>query len=148
MSTDDEDAWSELYAYTLSRGDAEFVHQHVVDARCAQDADATTPFMRLSFALVGLYLHVERGYTGRQVQQVHTMLARRRPTWPALVVPSAAERPGVTARDLLAIPAGAPRDAAISAWCAEVWKVYEPCRRAIIDILNAALPATVTPLEP
>jgi hypothetical protein len=35
----EEDAYHELCAYTLQRGDAAFIHQHVVDAFAAQRAD-------------------------------------------------------------------------------------------------------------
>ena len=128
------DAAATLTAYTLERGDAAFVHQHVVDALCAQDADASTPPMRLVFALVGLYLHVERRETGRQIQQAHAALAKRRPTWPKLTLPVA--RGALSAQDVLAEPAGAPRDAAIDAWCASVWAAYSPCRDAIVEFLR------------
>jgi len=32
MSADSDDARERLFAYTLERGDAAFVHQHVLDA--------------------------------------------------------------------------------------------------------------------
>jgi hypothetical protein len=104
MRTLDE-AQAELLAYTLGRGDAAFVHQHVVDALAAQRADAETTAMQLTFALVGLYLQVERAYTGRQIQRVHARLARRRPLeWPAVVPPAA--RGSITAADVVAGTAG------------------------------------------
>ena len=123
-----------LYAYTLERGDAAFTHQHVVDALCAQGADASTPPMRLVFALVGLYLHVERGSTRRHVQRVHAALAKQRPVWPTLSLP--ATRGALTVRDVLAAPAGPPRDAAIDAWCAAVWSAYSPCRDAVVSFVR------------
>jgi hypothetical protein len=131
---DASDVASALYAYTLARGDAAFVHQHVVDALCAQEADAATPPMRLVFALVGLYLHVELGNTGRQVQRVHAALARRQPVWPTLPLPAA--RGAITAQAVLAAPEGPPRDAAIDAWCAAVWAAYSPCRDAVVGFLH------------
>lgn len=36
--TDDETLYQELAAYTLSRNDAAFIHQHVVDAYAVQSA--------------------------------------------------------------------------------------------------------------
>ena len=54
-----DDAHAELWAYTLGRGDAAFVHQHAVDALGAQRADGRTTPMQLTFALVGLYLYVD-----------------------------------------------------------------------------------------
>lgn len=92
----DDEAEAELWAYTLGRGDAAFVHQR---------ADDGTMPMQLSFALVGLYLCVERVHTGRQVQQVHAALARRRPSnWPTLMPPVA--RGTIGAAYVLAAPAG------------------------------------------
>ena len=128
------DVAAALYAYTLERGDAAFVHQHVVDALCAQDADASTPPMRLVFALVGLYLRVERGSTGRHVQRVHAALAKQRPVWPTVSLP--ATRGALTAHDVLAATAGAARDAAIDAWCASVWEAYGPSRMTVIEFLR------------
>ena len=130
-----DDAKAELWAYTLARGDSAFVHQHAVDALSAQQADGRTTPMQLTFALVGLYLHVERGYTGRQIQQVHAALARRRPsTWPAFVLPLS--RGTVRAADVVDTPAGPARDAAISAWCADIWAAYRDCRDVVVDFLR------------
>ena len=52
-------AYDRLCAYTLNRGDAAFIHQHVVDAFAAQHAGGHTKAITITFALVGLYLHVE-----------------------------------------------------------------------------------------
>jgi hypothetical protein len=135
MSNDDE-AQAELWAYTLGRGDAEFVHQHAVDALGAQRADGRTTPMQLTFALVGLYLGVERGYTGRHVQEVHAALARRRPSrWPSIVPP--VTRGTISAAQVMAAPAGPPRDAAILAWCADVWAAYAMSRDVVVAFLRA-----------
>src|ERR1700730_9203459 len=86
----DEDAYNELCGYTLTHGDASFIHQHVVDAFAAQRADAQSKPIGVTFALVGLYLHVEKQFSGRQVQRAHMQLARqnrqKRP-WPRFVLP-------------------------------------------------------------
>jgi len=72
----EEDAYNELCAYTLAhRGSPEFIHQYVVDAFAAQHADERTKPIGLTFALLGLYLAVERHFTGRQVQRAHMQLA-------------------------------------------------------------------------
>ncbi len=70
------DAYDELSAYTLTHTDPAFIHQHVVDAFAAQQADESTKPITLTFALVGLYLQVEKGRTGRRVQLVHMQLAK------------------------------------------------------------------------
>ena len=115
-------AYDELASYTLTLGDAAFIHQHVVDAFAAQQATETTKAITVAFALIGLYLHVERGFTGRQVQRAHMMLARRSRNWPVFTLPEA--RGARTATDVLATPAGPARDHAISDWCASVWSAY------------------------
>lgn len=132
--TTDRDAYDELCAYSLDHGGPEFLHQHVVDAFAAQHASATTRPIQLAFALVGLYLHVERKFTGRQVQRVHTQLAKRTKVFPAFALPGARGTVGV--KDVLAAPAGAARDDAIDAWCASVWAAYADTRPAIVDLLK------------
>jgi hypothetical protein len=118
----EQEAYDELCAYTLTHGDLAFVHQHVVDAFGAQHATAQTKPIGLAFALVGLYLHVERGLTGRQVQRAHSMLAKRSRSWPSFALPD--QRGSMTVRDVIAAPAGDARDRAIDAWCVAVWSAY------------------------
>ena len=70
-----------------AHGDPAFIHQHVVDAWTLQHADEHTKPIAITFALAGLYLHCERGYTGKQVQRVHMLMARRKQTWPTFAFP-------------------------------------------------------------
>ena len=136
--TSSADAYAELSAYTLAHAlqDPSFLHQHVVDAWMAQNADAGTKPMALTFALVGLYLHLERGFTGRQVQQAHIRLARRPRAWPLIALPSS--RGAVTPVDVIAVAAGPARDRAIDAWCHSVWTEYRSCAPAIVRFLTDA----------
>lgn len=115
-------AYDELQCYSLAHPAATFIHQYVVDAWAAQHAGPAGKPVGLAFALIGLYLHLERGLTGREVQRAHMALARRRRVWPAFELP--AERRRMTAIDVLAAPAGEARDAAIEAWCASVWAAF------------------------
>lgn len=71
------EAYHELTAYTLSLGDEDFIHQHVADAYSAQTATMDTKAIQLFFALAGLYLLIEKSFTGRQVQQAHQSMALR-----------------------------------------------------------------------
>ncbi|HVC18876.1 MAG TPA: DUF5946 family protein [Vicinamibacterales bacterium] len=130
----DEDAFHELCGDTLTRGDAAFIHQHVVDARAAQRADEDTKPITLTFALVGLYLHLEAGRTGKQVQRAHMDLARRKQRWPSFPLP--ADRGSLTAADVMAVPAGPDRDGAIEAWCASVWHAYRESHDAVARLLR------------
>jgi hypothetical protein len=69
----EQDAYDQVRYYTLSLGDPAFIHQHVVDAFIAQHADENTKPIAITFALVGLYLHVEKGFSGQQVQRAQAI---------------------------------------------------------------------------
>jgi Family of unknown function (DUF5946) len=132
--SDEYAAYELLQFYTLAHGSPEFIHQYVVDAWMAQHADARTKPIAITFALVGLYLHVERGFTGRQVQLAHVALARRKEAWSPFPLPDVRGR--MTPTDVMAAPAGPERDHAIDAWCASVWAPYTASRATLVDLLT------------
>lgn len=132
-----EHLYHQLAYYTLERGDTEFIHQHLVDAFAAQNADETTKPIGVIFALIGLYLHVEKGFTGRQVQRAHMRLAQRRKSWPKLALPK--ERGNITAEDPLAAEPGPARDAAIHVWCKVVWNAWCEYRSFIVELAEREL---------
>lgn len=85
MQASPQDQFNELSFYTLQHPDqVYFIHQHIVDAYQAQTADQNTKPIALTFSLVGLYLYLEKNYTGRQVQQAHMRMAQHKQTWPTL----------------------------------------------------------------
>jgi hypothetical protein len=135
----DTPAYNELLFYTLSRGDAAFIHQLAVDAYTAQHADANTRPMAVVFALLGLYLHVERGVTGRQIQRLHMQLAQRQRDYPRLALPT--ERGNITIAEVLAAAPGQARDAAIHDWCVSVWQPWSYTRDELIRLIPPQLPA-------
>lgn len=124
------DDWERLCAYSLTHTGAEFIHQHVVDAYGAQNATGTTRPIQLTFALVGLCLYAERGWTGREVQRLHARLAAQTKSFPTIDLPEA--RGAVTVRDVVDAPEGDARDAAISRWCRAVWAAYAESRPSIV----------------
>jgi hypothetical protein len=134
IEADEKRAYDELQCYTLGHGGIEFIHQHVVDAWAAQHADEKTKPIGLTFALIGLYLHVEIGFSGRQVQRVHMKLGQRKRTWPSFSLPS--ERGSITARHVMAAPAGPERDRAIDSWCASVWDAFSDSHHAVEELLK------------
>jgi hypothetical protein len=131
----EQQAYDELCNYTIehARLHGSFIHQHVVDAYAAQHADANTKPITLVFALIGLFLHVERGYSGKQVQRLHLAMGRARGTWPPILIPLG--RGSMTVADVLAAPPGAERDRAIGAWCKSVWEAYAANRPTIAELL-------------
>lgn len=132
----EEEAYHELSAYTLSHGDPAFVHQYVVDAYGAQHATADGKPIRLAFALIGLFLHLDRGFNGREVQRVHKMLGDRTHSWAAFDSPPVGRRGSMTAIDVLAAPEGPERDAAIDAWGRSVWSAFASTRPAVEALLR------------
>ncbi len=127
-------AYEELQCYTLELRDAAFIHQHVVDVWAAQHATPDGKPITLTFALVGLYLHLEREFTGRAVQLAHIALARQKHQWPRFALPPT--RGAVTARDVMAAAPGAARARAIDLWCASVWEAYGDSHHTVGELLH------------
>jgi hypothetical protein len=125
-------AYDEVYLYTMGRPG--FILQHVVDAFAVQRVNDDSKPIGLVFGLVGLYLRVEKQFSGRQVQQVHMELGRRKREWPRVYVPE--DRGSMTVADVLAASAGPERDAAIDHWCRSVWTAFGANREAIITLLR------------
>jgi hypothetical protein len=126
------DAYDELYAYTMGRKN--FILQHVVDANIAQRAPAVNPPpIGVIFSLAGLYLHVEKGFTGKQVQDAHRVMGKVKRSWPHVTWPT--ERGAMTAADVLALPAGPARDQAIDEWCAQVWEAFRANRSMVAQLV-------------
>lgn len=134
------DLYNELAFYTLSHPDPAFIHQHVVDAFAAQNADETSKPIAVVYALIGLYLHLEKGFTGKQVQRAHMQLAKWPNTWVKLPLPK--ERGAIRIQDVLAADPGQARDAIIDRWCAAVWESWQPSRAHIVELARKYLGST------
>ena len=128
------DAYDALYADMIQHGDAAFTLQHVVDAHAAQTATEHSKPIAIVFALVGLYLHVEKDYTGRQIQQIHMRMGRHKQQWPHLHLP--VNRGAMTPETVLSAAPGEPRDAAIDAWCASVWEAFTESHDTIANLVR------------
>jgi hypothetical protein len=127
----------ELSYYTLAHGDPAFIHQHIVDAFAAQNATPERKPIYVVFALIGLYLHLERGFTGRQVQLAHMRLGTPRRNW---IMPQLPElRGSIRVGHVLAAPPGQHRDHMIEEWCASVWEAYRDVHGEIAAIAEREL---------
>ena len=122
MATEQE-RWHELMACTLTLGDPGFIHQHVIDAYTAQNATRDSKPIAVVFALVGLYLHLDRGFNGREVQQAHMRLATPRRTWSMPELPK--HRGAIRVGDVLAAVPGDEFEVMVDVWCMSVWQRYE-----------------------
>lgn len=134
-STSYSPAYHEVMSYTLQHEDqAYFIHQHAVDAYTAQMANKETKPIALIFALAGLYLFLEHGYSGRQVQQAHMLMAKNKPPWPQISLPS--ERGHITVETVLAREPGPERDKMIKMWCAEVWSTFQASQATMAQLVS------------
>jgi hypothetical protein len=124
-----------LYS-TLALQDPAFTHQVAVDAYAAQHAGPRVKPISTTFALVGLYLVRERGFTGRQVQRVHMALAPKSKEWPRFLPPD--DRTWLTVQH----PAGSPDERKVDAireWSRSVWQIWKPENERIAALLRTHL---------
>ena len=134
----DQELYNELAFYTLELRDPEFLHQHVVDAFAVQHAGPESKPIAIVFGLIGLYLHLEKNFTGRQVQLAHMRLARQRKHWTAPPLPAQA-RASIHVADVVAAPPGSERDAMIHRWCLAVWQDWQQARPEIAALARDLL---------
>ncbi len=120
--------FEELSFYTLAHPDTEFfIHQLIVDAYTAQTATIDSKQISIVFALVGLYLFVERKFTGREIQKAHQQLSRFKKDFPPIILPF--ERGNITISDVLKTKSN--KDEMIMKWSASVWSAYQ-CNTVVI----------------
>lgn len=134
----------ELSFHTLGHGDPCFIHQLLVDAYAAQHASPASKPIATAFALIGLFLFAERGFSGREVQRAHMALARRQRAWPRFEPPRS--RGTLTVADVVAVPPGGGRDAMLKRWAKSVWLAWEKDHARVAE-LAALLPPARSPLE-
>ena len=134
----DQKLYDQLALYTLELRDPEFIHQHIVDAYAVQHAGPETRPIAIVFGLIGLYLYIEKNFTGSQVQRAHMQLARRRRTWTAPAIPPD-QRADIGVADVLAAPPGFLRHDLIRRWCESVWRDWRESRAQITTLAQTEL---------
>ncbi|MDQ6711628.1 MAG: DUF5946 family protein [Candidatus Dormibacteraeota bacterium] len=128
---------NEVSYYTLARGDATFMHQHLVDAYGAQHVRRSRSTIGAAFALAGLYLAIERGFTGRQVQKMHMLMAGASKQWPRFDPPDTGGP--LTVADVLGVEPGPQRDEKLLEWCASVWKAWSEEQGRVREMVDKFL---------
>jgi len=132
----------ELSAYHLSILDITFIHQLVTDVYGAQHSGGITKNITTAFSLIGLYLTLEQGYSGWQVQQAHMELAAQRKEWPRLEPPSQMGRLNVL--DVLLADEGSERQEQLWEWAREVWQSWQQShewvKTTVRQMLHKSLP--------
>lgn len=122
----------ELSYFTISLGDTYFIHQLIVDAYAAQHLSNRVKPITAAFALVGLYLVWERGYSGKEVQNMHTELARGSKVWPQFQIPK--EKEWLTVQEVSQSPED-EKEEMIKSWSKSVWEVWKTEKDSIAKLL-------------
>ena len=128
---------NEMTYYTLAHGDPKFIHQHLVDAYGAQHVRQSASTIGAAFALAGLYLAVDRGFTGRQVQKMHMRMARTSKQWPRFDPPANVGL--LTVADVLAVAPGPGRDEKLMEWYAGVWNAWSSAHGRVREMVDRFL---------
>lgn len=115
------------------------LHQLTVDAYAAQHPGPQVPAITLPFALIGLHLTLEEGWSGSAVRAAHQALARHHSRWPRFVAPG--ERGAMTAADVAAAASAHQHAELVRAWATGVWEAWEAEQPAVRSWALAVLPA-------
>lgn len=113
-----------LSAFTVSLRDSDFIHQLTVDTYAAQHSGPHMKPITMAFALIGLYLTFERGYTGGQVRKAHMVLGRAHIRWPSFDSPRT--KSTVTVLDVLRDVTEDNYKEPITRWAKSVWDMWKP----------------------
>jgi|BenlonsequeITSRD_1030534.scaffolds.fasta_scaffold00722_14 hypothetical protein len=114
--------YHELSAWLMMNQDLGFRAQHAVDAYGAQHSGGVTKNITTAFALIGLYLALEKGFSGRRVQQIHMELARMSIEWPSLEPPAA--NYAITVADVVRAEEGPAREEMLMEWARCAWDAW------------------------
>jgi hypothetical protein len=133
----EQEMFYELSCYTQTHPDPSFIHQYAVDAFAAQNADENTKPITLAFALIGLYLHIEKNFSGRGVQIAHVNLAKHRKQWPRFDLPES--RGNITVYDVISAPESLEQDKIIRKWSTSVWEAYSESHKKVADLVETEL---------
>jgi hypothetical protein len=98
------------------------LHQLTVDTYAAQHAGPQVPAISVPFALIGLLLALENGWSGVAVRAAHGYLAERGGAWPVFEAPGA--RSAMTAADVAAARNPKQHAALVERWAAVTWDAW------------------------
>jgi hypothetical protein len=132
MKNADNENYNELAFYTLALNDECFIHQYIVDAYTTQSANSVTKSISLTFSLVGLYLFVEKNFTGKQVQKFHTLMSNHKISWPSFELPK--NRGEITIEMVLMSELGDERIEMIKNWCHSIWNAFSNCHTEVKSV--------------
>ena len=108
-----------------------------VDTYAAQHSGDQTSALSLAFALIRLFLALERGASGLDVRTAHQKLARRNITWPRL------ERPlsvgSLTVQALADVASPQAYADQVQSWAADVWDAWGARHDEVAELVRQHL---------
>ncbi len=113
--------YGRLSARTLALPRETFIHQTAIDCYEAQHPGLPGKPIAAVFGLVGLYLVVEKGYTGLEVQHVHMMLGNEKRPLPSLSIPDT--RSAITVASIGEVT-DANLPVALTNWAHAIWDAW------------------------
>ncbi len=117
-------------------------HQLTADAYAAQHAGGSTPLLRVGYALAGLWLSIEHGFSGEDVRQVHRRMGRPTASWPMFEAP-APQQGWLTVVDVaeagVRVPSERGHAKAVDAWAESVWEAWQRERPGTDDAVERML---------
>ncbi len=113
-------------------------HQLLVDTYGAQHVGPRSPAITGAFGLIGLYLTLERGWTGLRVRAAHQALAARYRDWPLLGRPP--EAASMTVQDLAFAGTPAEYVEVLHDWAGTVWASWRREHPRIAELVRERLP--------
>lgn len=125
--------YHKLTYYTLSLRDDNFVHQLAVDTYTAQHFGQQVKPIAITFALVGLYLVNEKGYSGKEVQEVHGRLANANTSKNWLYFPMPQKKASRTVKQVLEAP---DKLDMLYKWSEAVWEIWKDQKGQIAELLK------------
>jgi hypothetical protein len=93
--------------------------------------------IRTAFALIGLYLTFECGYTGKEVQRAHMVLGKINRQWPSFNPPI--EKSTMTVLDVVQKVTKGNYEEPINAWGKSVWALWSTEHENIGKLVQAYL---------
>jgi hypothetical protein len=113
------------------------LHQLTEDAYGAQHAGPRVPAIGMAFALIGLHLVLDAGWSGTAVRAAHQYLAAHYKNWPRFTAPG---QPAVlTVAHVAGSPTPEVHASRVRAWAASVWESWSTEHQAVREWANQTL---------
>lgn len=118
------------------------LHQLMVDTYGAQHAGGSGESrLGVAFALIGLSLALDHGWSGTDVRDAHRYLATTAGDWPAFAPPT--RRASLTVYGVALAASPDEHADLIDRWAADVWASWQPAYADVAALIDERLPADV-----